>query len=418
MHISQKYCTFAPGLTKTLQIGCLALLTALLAACSSPSAGELYKQGKQFREADKPVEAVRAFTDATRVRSNEFAVKGRSFSNIATMCRKAEQHELAYALYEKSREQFALAEDKLAEAYALNNMAWEKAVLFDKTAAMSLIDSALSLSQEPAVQTKVLESRAAAYLYHSDLDSALLCTASPPEESVYLDMVRALAFALLVQNDSAVVYARKVLPQTDNPRYLDDIYYILTNCDSAAVADDIRLLSSKRADVQRSLERNNPEWMAAMQLAQEALTPSRYAKAQRIGLFCVGLTLCLLAALTIVLFLRHKTRIGTLEQQCRVLRKSPDLKKELCWDAYPLFCKTCNARLSGIVDKLERRGLTEREIRIAVLVLIGFTYAEIAQILFRAESGIGKDKYLIAKQLGVSVKELQTTLREIANSNE
>lgn len=402
---------------RTLQIGCFALLAAILVACSAPSAEEWYEQGKQFREADKPVEAMRAFTAATRVKSNEFAVKGRSFSNMATMCRKAEQHELAFSLYARSREQFALADDTLAEAYALNNMAWEKAVLFDKPAAMRLIDSALVLSQDPAVQAKVLESRAAAYLYHADLDSALLCTASSPEESVYLDMVRALAFALLVQNDSAVVYARKVLPKTDNPRYLDDIYYILTNCDSEAVADDIRLLSSKRADVQRSLERNNPEWMTAMHLAQEALAPPRYAKTRRIGLFFGGVALWFMAVLVIALFLRHKSRTGSLEQQCRALRKSADLKNELGWETYPLFRKNCNARLSGIVDKLERRGLTEREIRIAVLVLIGFTYAEIAQILFRAESGIGKDKYLIAKQLGVSVKELQPTLRKIANSN-
>lgn len=402
---------------RTFQIGCFVLLAALWAACSSPSAEAFYEQGKQFREADKPVEAVRAFTEATRVNSDEYAFKARSFSNIATMCRKAEQHELAYALYEKSLDQFRLAKDTLAQAYALNNMAWEKAVLFDKTAAMHLIDSALALSHSPAVQAKVLESRAAAYLYHSDLDSALLCTAYPPEESVYLDMVRALAFALIVQNDSAVLYARKVLQRTDNPRYLDDIYYILTNCDSAAVADDIRLLSSKRADVQRSLERNNPEWMAAMQLAQQALVTPGYTTAQRIAFYVGALALWFLLAFAIVLFLRHRSRAGSLQQQCQLLRKSPDVKNELSWNEYPLFRRTCNARLSGIVDKLEKRGLTEREIRIAVLVLIGFSYAEIAQILFRAESGIGKDKYLIAKHLGVSVKELQPALRQIANNN-
>lgn len=360
---------------------------------------------------------MRAFTAATRVKSNEFAVKGRSFSNMATMCRKTEQHELAFSLYARSREQFRRAHDTVAEAYALNNMAWEKAVLFDKPAAMSLIDSALSLSQDPAVQAKVLESRAAAYLYHSDLDSALLCTASSPEESVYLDMVRALVFALLVQNDSAVVYARKVLPRTDNPRYLDDIYYILTNCDSAAVADDIRLLSSKRADVQRSLERNNPEWMTAMHLAKAALVTPRYSKASRVAFYVGGLALWFIVALALVLFLRHRSRKGSLEQQCRELRKAPDVKAELRWNDYPLFRQTCNARLSGIVDKLEQKDFTEREIRIAVLVLIGFSYAEIAQILFRAESGIGKDKYLIAKHLGVSVKELQPALRQIANYN-
>jgi hypothetical protein len=37
-----------------------------------------------------------------------------------------------------------------------------------------------------------------------------------------------------------------------------------------------------------------------------------------------------------------------------------------------------------------------------------------ADVLIRAESGIGKDKYMVAKRLGVSVKDLQTTLIQIA----
>jgi DNA-binding CsgD family transcriptional regulator len=115
-----------------------------------------------------------------------------------------------------------------------------------------------------------------------------------------------------------------------------------------------------------------------------------------------------------VWFIRHRARTSTLEAQCRALRKSASLRDELHWNDYPQFSAICNARLSGIVGKLEQKGLTEREIRICVLVLIGFSYAEIAQILFRAESGIGKDKYTIAKHLGVSVKQLRETLLSIA----
>jgi hypothetical protein len=48
-------------------------------------------------------------------------------------------------------------------------------------------------------------------------------------------------------------------------------------------------------------------------------------------------------------------------------------------------------------------------------VLIGLSYAQMAEVLYRAESGIGKDKYLIAKHLGVSVKDLQSTLFSIAH---
>ena len=112
--------------------------------------------------------------------------------------------------------------------------------------------------------------------------------------------------------------------------------------------------------------------------------------------------------------IHRRKQANSLEQQCRLLRKCANLREELHWNTYSEFTAVCNARLSGIVDKLEQRGLSERDIRICVLVLIGLSYAEMAEILYRAESGIGKDKYLIAKQLGVSVKDLQTTLFTIA----
>jgi DNA-binding CsgD family transcriptional regulator len=61
--------------------------------------------------------------------------------------------------------------------------------------------------------------------------------------------------------------------------------------------------------------------------------------------------------------------------------------------------------------------MNEREIRLCILFLIGLPYAEIAKTLYRAESGIGKDKYLVSKRLGVTVKSLQTTLFEIASAD-
>ena len=356
-----------------------------------------------------------AFIAATRVRSHEYIFKARSYSNIATMCRIVERHDLAYTFYEQSLHQFELAQDTLAQAYALNNMSWEQAVMTHKCEAFLLIDSALSLCSDTAVQHKVLESRAAAYLYAAELDSALLCTLNPPQPSVYLDMVRALAFALLMQNDSAVVYARRVLPQTENPRYLDDIYYILMQCDSSVVADDLRLLSSKRADVQRSLERNNPEWMEAIRIAETSLQPQQPSMKPGFIALLIAIPMILLTILTILFLRWRKRRRDSIENQCRILRQSPNLREELQWNDYPQFSAICNQRLGGIVTKLENRELTEREIRICVLVLIGLSYAQMAEVLFRAESGIGKDKYLVAKHLGVSVKDLQNTLRNIAH---
>ena len=392
-------------------------LVCVVTACSSPDAETYYRQGKELREANEPVDAMKAFIAATRVNSPEHIFKGRSYSNMATMCRIGERHELAYALYEKSAKQFLLARDTLAYAFALNTMAWEQAVLGQKSEALAWTDSALSICPDEWLVAKVSETKAAAYLYAEQYDSVLVYTQEVPVESEYFDMLRAQAYTFLKVNDSAIYYAHRVLEQTDNPRYLDDVYYILTQCDSTANAGDIRSLAATRADIQRNLERNNAEWTEAMLLAEDALKPSDHPinRKSLVLLACLGMVII---GSTLLLVTKYpRKRKDSLDQRCRALRQSKELRQDLQLDDFAKFCTICNTQLSGIADKLEQRGLSEREIRICVLVLIGLSYAEIAEILYRAESGIGKDKYTIAKRLGVSVKDLQTTLRHIANEN-
>lgn len=391
-------------------------------AAGATDAETYYRQGRELREANQPVAAMEAFIAATRVSSDEYSYKGRSFSNMATMCRMGERHALAYTLYEKSAEQFAKANDSLAYAYALNNMAWEQAVMGHKDTAMVLIKDALAACATEEVKEKIKESQIAAYLYAEEYDSVLTATQIYPMESAYFAILRAQAFTFLEQKDSAVFYAQQVLEMTDNPRYLDDVYYILVHCDSAANADAIRALASTRSDLQQTLERNNAEWIEAMLLAEKSLIPTK--SPMKWGQLIVFTLLCL-AVFALVAYLLlglHKTAesavdplaLNALEERCVLLRRSAQVRTDLQWYDYHLFSKACNTQLSGIVRKLEQRGLSEREIRICVLVLIGFSYAEMADILYRAENGIGKDKYMIAKHLGVRAKDLRNELQRIA----
>ena len=392
------------------------VLVCVVTACSSrPDAEMYYQQGRELREADEPVAAMKAFIAATRVRSEEYVYKGRSYSNMATMCRIGERHELAYALYEQSAEQFLLSQDTLAYALALNNMAWEQAIMGQKAQALALVDSAVTICPDECLLNKVVETKAAAYLYAEQYDSLLQYTQQVPVESVYFDILRAQAYTFVAKYDSALYYARRVVEQTDNPRYLDDAYYVLTQCDSSAQADEIRTLAATRADIQRNLERNDAAWTEAMLLAEEALRPSESPIKREVWLLFAVIGVALIGGLTVWIVRIRRRRVSTLEQQCRALRQSKKLRDELQLDDYGQFCAICNKQLGGIADKLEQRGLSEREIRICVLVFIGLSYAEIAEVLYRAESGIGKDKYVIAKRLGVSIKDLQHTLRQIAS---
>jgi len=400
----------------------LLFLAMLSLTARAGDAETYYRKGREHREANRPVAAMEAFIAATRVPSDEYSYKGRAYSNMATMCRIGEQHELAYTLYKQSAEQFTKARDTLAYAFALNNMAWEQAVTGHKDTAMALIRSALASCTNEEVKAKVNESKAAAYLYAGEYDSVLVITQIFPMESAYFAILRAQAYTFLNRYDSAVFYAHRVSEMTDNPRYLDDVYYILVHCDSTANADAIRALTATRTDLQRGLERNNAEWIEAILLAEQSLTtgnnPTKWGQLVIFTLLCIAV----FALVAYLLLGRHRITdtsadpsvLSALEERCVMLRRSAQVRTDLQWYDYHLFSEACNTQLSGIVSKLERRGLSEREIRICVLVLIGFSYAEMADILYRAENGIGKDKYMIAKHLGIRAKDLKKRLQQIA----
>lgn len=381
---------------------CILCACALMAGCAEilnpyEYAWMCYEEGKSLRETGDPVGAMQSFIKAEQNARSAYHLKGRVYSNVANMCRQAERHELAYDIYGLSTEQFRLANDSLAVAYALNNMAWEQAVMGHKDTALWLVDSALTVCPSEAVQTKVMESRAAACLYAAEYDSAVYY-AQQIADTLYSEMLLAQAFALTNCCDSALVYAFRVTERTDNPRYLDDTYYIIAHCDSTAERPEVVALTEKRADVQRDLEHYKTEMAQAVMIWQQSR--ERHIRHP----WC--LVLLILVALSVIAWLVFRwRRFSKRRQLARLsaqLMQSADPKKDIPWDIYDL------------PSKLQERGFSEREVRIAILVLFGFTYAQMANILNRAENGIGKDKYLIAKKLGVSVKDLRTTLCEIA----
>ena len=383
-------------------IFCLLWAAILAVSCGKGDeyAQECYRLGREKREAGEPVAAMQYFILATQSRTGDHKLLGRVYSNMANMCRQAERHELAYEIYALSTEEFVLENDTLAVAYALNNMAWEQAVMGHKDTALVLIDSALTVWSSQAIESKVQESYAATYLYAAEYDSAIYF-ARMIADTLYGEMLLAQAYAYLELYDSALVYAARVAEKTTNPRYLDDVYYILAHCDSTAGRAEVIELAEKRTDVHRELTNYQNGMAQAVMLLQQKRDKGPFYP------WCLILTILL--SLSIVSWLsykwwqihkkRHIKRIAT-----RLLQ-SKDPRKDIPWDLYDLPAK------------LQERGLSEREIRIAMLVLFGFSYAQMADILNRAENGIGKDKYLIAKKLGVSIKDLQSAVSDIACRN-
>jgi DNA-binding CsgD family transcriptional regulator len=90
------------------------------------------------------------------------------------------------------------------------------------------------------------------------------------------------------------------------------------------------------------------------------------------------------------------------------------MRQELEWDDLATLCRQMDKRFHGLASRLQAQGLNEQDIRICVLVLIGLSHKETAEMLNCSPKSIGKLKDLTARKLGVSGGQLQDKLQKTA----
>ena len=401
----------------------LSLWIVLFSSCTQRAnvdARIYYEQGRALREQGDQVQAMQAFLKATQSGSTDERLLGRIYSNIANMCRQANEHKKAFRVYSVSAEHFAASGDTLAYAYALNNMAWEQAVMGHKDSALLFIGQAVQCYPDSPLTDKIIESRAAACLFAEEYDSVLFYTVPPAND--YLLMLRAQAYSYLHQHDSATYYAKLLLPRTKNLFYLDDLYYILTHDDSAADKEAIRLLSSERMDVQKDIEMRHGKLSQAIQFMEQEWSRT-HSPWLMIAYLCALLVSIGLSVWAILIHRRHcrlhhqiqqqeQIRLQTLQRNIQIIRDAPDLRQELAWDNYVALCAQLNKRFDGFAMYLTRQGLNEQDIRLCTLFLLGLSHKEIADLLNCSPKSIGKLKDITARKLGVSGGDLAQKLRQ------
>ena len=236
-------------------------------------------------------------------------------------------------------------------------------------------------------------------------------------------MLRAQAYSYLQVDDSALYYAEQLLPRMTNLFYRDDLYYIVTHHDADADAEQIRRLSSERADVKKQIAERHGELMKAVQLLKQDLSKKEQAvpwKALLLGVIGIGL---LIWGAVVVRKQRklwieksdfEQARRKELAQNIRQLQEAKDIRQELAWDDFAALCLQIDKRFHGLASTLQAQELNEQDVRICVLVLIGLSHKEIAEMLNCSPKSIGKLKDLTAKKLGVSGGQLQEKLQKIA----
>lgn len=268
-----------------------------------------YTEGRDLREQGEPAKAMETLLKVVHSGTDDEGLLGRVHSNIADMCRQAISYDLAYYEYSLSAEHFAASKDDLSYAYALNNMAWERAVMGYKDSALALIRAAESVYPLYPLTDKVIETHALACLQADEYDSALYYTLPPAND--YLMMLRAQAYSHLQVNDSATWYARILLTQTDDPEMMDEMFYILMHNAPEEYIDD---WSMQQAEVLLTLTQRHNKLMQAVQLLKDDLSARPTNWVAILELFLMGFCCIAAAFVGIVTIIGRRRQLHSQEE--------------------------------------------------------------------------------------------------------
>ena len=73
-----------------------------------------------------------------------------------------------------------------------------------------------------------------------------------------------------------------------------------------------------------------------------------------------------------------------------------------------MMCEAANRYLYDIVNHLQPYHLSEKEVRLCILVLLKASTEQLVDLIPYAHSGIGKFKYTTARKLGTTTSNLRT----------
>ena len=426
-------------------------------SCGEGRGEVAYHYGKLLRAKDNPVEATQVFIGAPHSRTKDYHILGRIYSNMGDICHLASEFSLAYDMYERSGEMYLRNGDSLLYYYDLNNMAFEKAYLADKQETYRLLRCINNSCTDKEMLNKTLETRAELSLRIKEYDSAVYYI-NQLQKHGYCEtagmLIKAQAFSYKLCKDSAVYYSERVLKGNHTLHEANNALYILTTQDETQDKNSIRSVAANRSDVQKMIEEERSKSAQAVQLLEQDL--ARKPDYQWIyAIIGVILFACSCAILYYIWRKRkehsrilheidikqeqktqletnivamhseisqlseqqqktHQHLLSNIEAACSTLRNSKDVLSELCWKDYTQMCAITNNLFNKLADSLQEKGLSEREVRLCILVLINcYSDKQMANILLYGENSIRGTKRYVARKLGTSSANMRIYLMEL-----
>lgn len=262
-----------------------------------------YYYGRLLRSNGNQSAAMQAFIDGTQAEYlfrpipnpsfSDYAIMGRIYSNMGTLCHLADSFQLSYQMYEQCATRFAGTNDTTMYYYALNAMAYELAEQQQKDEAFSLLFTIEQECTDKDVLTKLYETRAEAYMKVEQYDSTIYCVNELHKKDYHYSIgysLKAQAFWELNQMDSALHYAKIVMSLPDATDFEKaNMLYILAYNDPSTRKEDALTISEKKHDLEMQIISPQKQQLAlAINLLKNSFNRTRYYINLLLVLFIIG----------------------------------------------------------------------------------------------------------------------------------
>ena len=388
-----------------------------------------YYYGRLLRNNDDPVAAMQVFINGTHSHTRDYHILGRTYSNMGSICHLANEFQLSYDMYSRSADMFLKNGDTILYYFLLNDMAFECAMQGKKEETLFLIDSIEKKSTHQGVLLKLIETKAEMYMCANLYDSAIyyskLLYDSGNHDALGL-LIQSQAYSYLGEKDSAVYFAKQVIAQTKSIYDLGNAYYMLTNDNTLGDVEEIKEMASTRADILLEVSNQQSKLSQASQLLEQDLTrkPDWRWIYVLIGIILmIGSSLGLSYAYRRYRIIKknNENMRATIEQKCDALNSLSDkqLQDTIYWKDFNSLCHFMNGHMNGVISKLLQVNshLTEQNIRLCIVTIIGCSYNRSAAMLRLSKTSISKSKQIVANKLGTDIKSLRSCLLEISYKN-
>ena len=381
-----------------------------------------YFMGRNFYYANDFATAADYYILCDRMNPSDPMYKGRINSCMGYLCKQDSCFEEALEFYLRASCAFKEAGDEWYYAHNLLNVAECYISLHKYDKADSLLTIAETFDIDSAYYARMVETQGLYFFERQEYDSALTYLLSienhprPIEAKCYSYQMIMQVYNLLNELGTAIEYARYIIKNSNNPNYRSNAYYHLINY--AKFNDDLELISlcsCAREDEDRILRQSAELHAQATIKLRTYLDETNYTN----------------IIILIIAFIRYWIGIWfTYKRYCCILRKYAKDKQDRrnmltrriydhsvyfasnkIWQDYKKLRELANSHFDNMFYRLEDMcDLSEREIKICLMVILEYSNKQMAEILFVQPNTISKAKNKIAKQLNTSSSELRTSL--------